>query len=43
MSNNPIKSSGAADQLLHDPSEGYLAVLTQVLAHFGVNDGPLDI
>jgi Nucleotidyltransferase of unknown function (DUF6036) len=25
----------------HDPSEGYRSVLTSVLAHFGVDDGPL--
>jgi hypothetical protein len=26
----------------HDPSEGYLSVLTQVLTHFGVDSGNLD-
>ncbi|MCP9490994.1 MAG: DUF6036 family nucleotidyltransferase [Solirubrobacteraceae bacterium MAG38_C4-C5] len=26
----------------HDPSEGYRSVLTQVLAHLGVDDAPLD-
>lgn len=27
----------------HDPSEGYRSVLQRVLAHFGVDDGPLDL
>jgi hypothetical protein len=26
----------------HDPSEGYLGVLSRILAHFGVNDGCLN-
>ncbi len=26
----------------HDPSEGYRSALERVLAHFGVDDGPLD-
>ena len=27
----------------HDPSQGYRSVLTTVLAHFGIDDGNLDI